>query len=153
MGVIYTRTDFDDDLAETEIFQVNELEEKYGDEVDPIGEREVTKIENLKSITSVIKDFDFFAAAKWRIASDSRGSGNTANIGSIKNIDDLKAGNGVFSKLGEEWFDEYWINYGTVTMMKNGKTIPVTNIWDFLEFKGRKDLFDQVGKGAKKRKK
>ena len=153
LGIIYTRTDFNDDLAETEIFQVKELEEKYGNEVDPIGEREVTSIENLKSITSVIKDFDFFAAAKWRIASDSRGSGNTANIGSIKNIDDLKAGNGVFSKLGEEWFDEYWINYGAVSMVKNGKTIPITNIWDFLEFKGRKDLFNKVGRGAKRRKK
>lgn len=154
LGVIYTRTDFDDALtAETEIFQVNELEEHHTEEVNPIGERAVTEIENLKSITSVIKDFDFFAAAKWKIASDSRGSGNTANIGSVKNIDDLKAGNGVFSKLGEAWFDEYWINYGTVTMVKNGKTIPVTNIWDFLEFRGRKDLFNQVGNGAKIRKK
>lgn len=151
LGVIYTRTDFDDDLADTEIFQVKELEEKYG--AVPIGERQVTKIENLKAITSVIKDFDFFAAAKWKIASDARGSGNTANIGSIKNIEDLKAGNGVFSQLGEEWFDEYWINYGQVTTIRNGKAVPVTNIWDFLEFKGRTDLFDKVGKGAKRRKK
>lgn len=37
-------------------------------------------------------------------------------------------------------------------MVKNGNSIPITNIWDFLEFKGRKDLFDKVGKGAKKRK-
>lgn len=153
LGIIYTRADFEDDLAETEIFNVNDLEEEYENQLDPIGERQVTKIENLKSITSVIKDFDFFAAAKWRIASDSRGSGNTANIGSIKNIDDLKSGNGVFSKLGEDWFDEYWINYGAVSMVKNGKTILVTNIWDFLEFKGRQDLFDKVGKGAKRRKK
>jgi hypothetical protein len=89
LGVIYTRTDFDDDLAETEVFQVNQLEEykDKAEQVDSIGAREVTEIENLKSITSVIKDFDFFAAAKWRIASDSRGSGNTANIGSIKNIE------------------------------------------------------------------
>jgi len=153
LGIIYTRIDFDDDLAETEIFQVNELEEKYGNGNDSIGEREVTKIENLKSITSVIKDFDFFVAPKWKIASDSRGSGNTANIGSIKDITDLKAGNGVFSKLGENWFDEYWINYGVATMVKNGDSIPITNIWDFLEFKGREDLFDKVGNGAKKRKK
>ncbi len=153
LGIIYTRADFEDDLAETEIFNVNDLEEEYENQLDPIGERQVTKIENLKSITSVIKDFDFFAAAKWQIASDSRGSGNTANIGSIKNIDDLKSGNGVFSKLGEDWFDEYWINYGAVSMVKNGKTILVTNIWDFLEFKGRQDLFDKVGKGAKRRKK
>ena len=151
LGVIYTRTDFNDDLAETEVYQVHELEKEYKKAYSPIGQREVTSIDKLKSITSVIRDFDFFAAAKWKIASDSRGSGNTANIGSIKNIDDLKAGNGVFHKLGEEWFDEYWINYGIASMVKQGKTIPITNIWDFLEFKGRKDLFDLVGKGAKKR--
>ncbi|TXB61804.1 type II restriction endonuclease [Phaeodactylibacter luteus] len=151
LGIIYTRADFDD-LAETEIFQVNELEEEYGNGNDPIGEREVTKVENLKSITSVIKDFDFFAAPKWKIASDSQGSGNTANIGSIKDIEDLKNGNGVFSKLGEDWFDEYWMNYGTATMIKDGKTVKVTNIWDFLEFKGRTDLVDKVvAKGAKRK--
>ncbi len=154
LGIIYTRIDFNDDLAETEIYQVNELTEEYGSGNDPIAERQVTQIDNLKSITSVIKDFDFFAAPKWKIASDSQGSGNTANIGSIKDIDDLKAGRGVFSKLGENWFDEYWINYGTATMIKDGKTIKITNIWDFLDFKGRKDLFDKViAKGAKRRKK
>jgi hypothetical protein len=153
LGIIYTRVDFEDNLSETEIFQVNGLEEKYGNGNDPIGEREVTKIDNLESIISVIKDFDFFVAPKWKIASDSRGSGNTANIGSIKDIVDLKSGNGVFSELGENWFDEYWINYGVATMVKNGDSIPITNIWDFLEFKGRKDLFDKVGNGAKKRKK
>lgn len=153
LGIIYTRIDFDDDLSETEIFQVNELEEEYGNSNDPIGERQVTKVDNLKSITSVIKDFDFFAVPKWKIASDARGSGNTANIGSIKKIKDLKAGNGVFSKLGEEWFDEYWINYGSATIIKEGKPTPITNIWDFLEFKGRTDLYDKVGNGAKRRKK
>lgn len=151
LGIIYTRADFDE-LAETEIFQVNELEEEYGNGNDPVGEREVTKVENLKSITSVIKDFDFFAAPKWKIASDSQGSGNTANIGSIKDIDDLKDGNGVFSKLGEDWFDEYWMNYGTATMIKDGKPVKVTSIWDFLEFKGRADLVDKVvAKGAKRK--
>ena len=154
LGIIYTRVDFDNELAETEIFQVNELMEQHGSGNDPIGERQVTKTDNLKSITSVIKDFDFFTAPKWKIASDSQGSGNTANIGSIKDIDDLKAGNGVFSKLGEKWFDEYWMNYGTATMIKDGKTVKITSIWDFLEFKGRTDLFDKVVvRGAKRRKK
>ena len=75
LGIIYTRADFEDDLADTEIFQVNDIKEKYGDEIDPIGERKITKIDNLKSITSVIKDFDFFASPKWKIASDRQGSG------------------------------------------------------------------------------
>ncbi len=154
LGIIYTRADFEDNLAETEVFQVNDIQEKYGDLNDPIGERQITKIENLKSITSVIKDFDFFASPKWKISSDSQGSGNTANIGSIKDIADLKNGNGVFSNLGEEWFDEYWVNYGTATMIKDGKSIKISSIWEFLEFKGRTDLFDKVvSKGAKRQKK
>jgi len=64
----------------------------------------------------------------------------------------LKAGNGVFSKLGEDWFDEYWMNYGTATMIKDGKTVKVNSIWLFLEFKGRLDLTDKVvAKGAKRK--
>lgn len=154
LGIIYTRADFDNDLAETEICQVNELQEQYRDKPDPIFDRKITKLEHLKSITSVIKDFDFFAAPKWKIASDRQGSGNTANIGSINDIDDLKSGNGVFSKLGEKLFDEYWMNYGSATMIKEGKSVKITNILDFLEFKGRTDLFDKVvSKGAKRRKK
>lgn len=154
LGIIYTRADFEDNLADTEIYQVNDIKEKYGDEIDPIGDRKVTQIDKLKSITSVIKDFDFFAKPKWKIASDSQGSGNTANIGSIKDINDLKNGNGVFSKLGEEWFDEYWVNYGTATMIKEGKSIKISSIWEFLEFKGRTDLFNNViAKGAKRQKK
>jgi hypothetical protein len=154
LGIVYTREDFEDDLAETEIYQVRELQEEYGKNEDPIKDRQVTNVANLKSIASVIKDFDFFAVEKWKIASDRRGSGNTANIGSINDIRDLKAGNGVFSKLGEEWFDEYWVNYGTATMIKEGKIVKVSSIWDFLEFKGRKDLYNKVvAKGSKRKRK
>lgn len=144
LGVIYTRTDVSDDLFETEIYQVKELQEEYEAPNKSVGERSVTTVNNLKSITSVIKDFDFFAAEKWKIASDKQGSGNTANIGSIFDIEDLKNENGTFSKLGEEWFDEYWINYGSVTMVKNGKATKITNLKDFLEFKGRTDLWDKI---------
>lgn len=154
LGIIYTREDFEDDLAETEVFKIAELVEESNNVADPIKDRAVTQLENLKSITSVIKDFDFFAVEKWKIASDRRGSGNTANIGSINDIKDLKVGNGVFSKLGEDWFDEYWVNYGTATMIKEGETVKVSSIWDFLEFKGREDLFNQVvSKGAKRKRK
>ena len=144
LGVIYTRTDISDDFAETEIFQVQELQEEYETANKKVGEREVTTVKNLKSITSVIKDFDFFASEKWKIASDKQGSGNTANIGSIVDIADLKSGNGIFSKLGEEWFDEYWINHGSATMLKDGKTIKITTLKDFLEFKGRIYLLDKI---------
>lgn len=144
LGIIYTRTDLIDSLSETEIFQVQELLEKYESPNKKIGEREVTTVKNLKSITSVIKNFDFFAAEKWKIASDKQGSGNTANIGSIFDIADLKNENGIFSQLGEDWFDEYWINHGTATMVKDGNPVKITTLKDFLEFKGRTDLWKKI---------
>jgi len=107
LGVIYTRTDVSEDLSETEIYQIEDLQEEYETPNKKVGKREVTTVKNLKSIASVIKDFDFFASEKWKIASDKQGSGNTANIGSIVDIADLKNENGIFSKLGEKWFDEY----------------------------------------------
>ena len=63
----------------------------------------------------------------------------------------MKYEEGVFYRLGEDWFDEYWINYGKVYIVKNGENTKVTNIWDFLEFKNRSDLFSLVGNGAKRR--
>ena len=144
LGVIYSRTVASEEFPETEIFQVKELQEEYETPNKKIGERKVTTVKNLKSITSVIKDFDFFAAEKWKIASDKQGSGNTANIGSIVDIESLKTENGIFSQLGEEWFDEYWINHGSATMIKDGKPVKITTLKDFLEFKGRSDLWDKI---------
>lgn len=144
LGIIYTRADLGEDMFDTEIYQVKELQEEYETPSKKVGEREVTTVKNLKSITSVIKDFDFFAAEKWKIASDKQGSGNTANIGATLNLNDLRNESGVFSQLGEEWFDEYWMNYGIATMIKDGKTVKITNIKDFLEFKGHTELWDKI---------
>lgn len=144
LGIIYTRTDMTDDVSETEIYQVQELLEEYEKPDNKVGEREVTTVKNLKSITSVIKDFEFFVAEKWKIASDKQGSGNTANIGSTLGIEDLRHENSIFSQLGEEWFDEYWINFGSATMVKDGKIVKITSLKDFLEFKGRNDLWDKI---------
>lgn len=144
LGVIYTRTDIINEFSETEIYQVKELQEEYETSNKKIGNRKVTTVENLKSITSVIKDFDFFAAEKWKIASDKQGSGNTANIGSVVDISDLKNENGIFSQLGENWFDEYWINHGSATLIRDGKPVKITTLRDFLEFKGRIDLWDKI---------
>jgi hypothetical protein len=90
---------------------------------------------DLQHIPSVIADFEFFAQEKWKIASDKSGSGNTANIGSITYIADILQGNGVFAKLGEEWFNEYWQNYGKITF--KGKKI--TDLKSYLKFKGKND--------------
>lgn len=150
LGIIYTRVDFTDDLEDTKVFQVKELSEEYAKDIKKIGPREVTNVDSLISITSVIKDFDFFAAEKWKISSDKQGSGNTANIGSVNNIDDLKNENGIFSSLGENWFDEYWINYGSATFIKDGKTQKIKSLEDFLIFKGKKELLSKMISKKKK---
>lgn len=43
-------------------------------------------------------------------------------------IEDIIAGNGVFAKLGEEWFDEYWMNYGITTMIKKGDKSKIVDV-------------------------
>ena len=102
-----------------------------------VDETRLYAVEQLDSIPSVIRDFQFFAVEKWRIASDKRGSGNTANIGSINRIADILIGNGVFSQLGEEWFDDYWMNYGKITLQDDtGRTRKITNLHDFVEYRG-----------------
>jgi hypothetical protein len=149
LGVIYTRVDFNDDLEDTKVFQVKEINEEYGIGMGRIGPRSITNIESLISITSVIKDFDFFAAEKWKIASDKQGSGNTANIGSVTNIDALKNEKGIFCELSEEWFDEYWINYGFATVIKDNQPHKIKSLEDFLIFKGRNDLISKIANRKK----
>ena len=115
IGIIYTRAD-SGNIDETRIYD----------------------IEKLHSIASVIRDIEFFACKKWEIASDSQGSGNTANIGSIVRIEDILSGNGVFKNLGETWFDEYWMNYGDITIkLDNGQQKKLSKLRELLEFKGK----------------
>lgn len=114
LGIIYTRT-VSEDIDETRIFTIDQLQ----------------------SIVSVIRDFQFFVCEKWEIASDRSGSGNTANIGSIDNIQDILTGNGMFKTLGEEVFDDYWMNYGKIsTLDDTGKERKIKTLKDFLEYKG-----------------
>jgi len=106
---------------------------------DDIDETEVRNLSELSSINSVITDLLFFAEEKWKIASDRSGSGNTANIGSISYIPDLLKGNGAFAKLGEDVFDEYWINQGILQVPdpRNPKKFKnLTKLSEYLDFKG-----------------
>ncbi len=101
-----------------------------------IDETRACVIDELHSIVSVASHFQFFVTEKWKIASDKGGSGNTANIGSINNISDIIDGKGMFSKLGEQWFDEYWMNYKKITVQdKNGGTKKISSLREFVEYK------------------
>jgi hypothetical protein len=103
-------------------------------ENDKIIETSSYKIQQLMSIPSVVNNFDFFIVEKWKIASDKSGSGNTANIGSINIIDDIKNENGMFSKLGEEWFDDYWKNYNKI-IKPGSKGEKIRNLYDFVSYR------------------
>lgn len=107
-------------------------------ELDKLEETKVYKLSEVNKIPSVINNFTFFATEKWKIASDKSGSGNTANIGSIQKISDILVGNGVFKNLGEEWFDDYWMNYGKINIKdKEGKTKKITSLLEYLRYRGK----------------
>ena len=101
-----------------------------------IDKTKVVGINKLKSVASVVKNFEFFVAEKWKIASDRSGSGNTANIGSINNIEAIIKGEGMFSKLGEKWFDDYWMNYNKITITgSDGGTRKISGLKDFVKYR------------------
>lgn len=103
-----------------------------------IDETTILPIKQLHTINSVIKDIEFFVVEKWKIASDKSGSGNTANIGSINCIEDILIGNGIFANLGENIFDEYWINHGVMQVpnsKKEGTFKKLTSLQEYLKLK------------------
>jgi hypothetical protein len=109
----------------------------YSKAEDAIDERRRYSLEELGSITSVIKDFQFFAQEKYRIALDRPGSGNTKNIGSVIEIDKLVNGTGPFASLGEKIFDDYWMYYLTEDMARAAelRKRPYTNLTSYLKYR------------------
>ena len=114
LGVIYSRSDENND------------------------ERRVYTLNDLQSITSVAKEFQFLFQEKWRIASDRPGSGNTKNIGSAQNIQKLIGGNGPFATHGREVFDDYWMNYLTEDMARAiDSAVPYHNLETYWQWRNR----------------
>src|SRR5205085_5616164 len=113
LGVIYSRTEL----------EVNELK--------------VYSVDDLEEIPSVVRDLQFFAQPKYRIAKDQPGSGNTKNIGAVGTIADLINGNGPFAHLGEEVFDDYWMYYLTPDMARAVELSqpPYRNLATYFEYK------------------
>ncbi len=110
----------------------------YSKPKNAIDERKQYSLKDIKKIPSVIKDFQFFAQPKYRIAASRPGSGNTKNIGSTVRIEHLMNGAGVFAKLGEELYDDYWMFYLTKDMAKAlDIERPYTNLKTYLDYKQR----------------
>jgi Restriction endonuclease EcoRV len=101
-------------------------------------ERRIHALDDLQDIVSVVKDFTFLLQEKWRIASDRPGSGNTKNIGSVRDIQSLVEGSGPFASYGQEVFDDYWMNYLTDDMARAiDSDVPYRNLQEYWKWRGR----------------
>ncbi len=101
-----------------------------------VDERRRYQLEQLQDVVSVVKNFEFIFQEKWKIAGEKPGSGNTKNIGSIKNISKLISGAGPFSRYGEKTFDDYWMNYLTADMAKAiDSKVPYRSIREYFRWK------------------
>ena len=101
-------------------------------------EKVIYKLDEIEKIESVIKDFQFFVQPKYKIASASPGSGNTKNIGATTKIEELINGKGIFSELGEDIYNDFWMYYLTTDMAKALEIErPYTNLKSYLEYKQR----------------
>jgi len=108
----------------------------YTKQDDVIDERKVYNLEDLDEILSVVGDFQFILQEKYKLAHSRTGSGNTKNIGSITDINKLINGEGSFSKLGVEIFDDYWMYYQTKDMAQDG-IVPYSNLKDYAVYKNK----------------
>jgi hypothetical protein len=120
----------------------------YSQVDDKPNEKEIFKLDEIDKIESVIRDFQFFVQPKYKIAAATKGSGNTRNIGSTRSISELINGTGIFSKLGEEVFDDYWMYYVDEQSSRE-KSIPrpYTDLKSYLRYKekGRNSLEKNKG--------
>lgn len=110
----------------------------YSQTQEALDERRRYTLDDLEAIPSVIRNFQFFAQPKFRIAGARPGSGNTKNIGSITNIAKLVSGDGPFAHLGEEVYDDYWMYYLTRDMAQAlGVQRPYTDLKSYADYKQR----------------
>lgn len=76
-------------------------------------EGQMCDINDLDKLPVPYKDVEVFVQEKYKISGDKPGSGNTENIGSFKTnrMDYLVNGEGPFSELGIETYEDYWAGY------------------------------------------
>ena len=129
LGVVYDRAKLKAD--ELKIYSVEEL----GGVTTPINTTHT--VGSLEQVPSVVENLQFFAQPKYRIANDQPGSGNTKNIGAIRQLSQLLIGNGPFAQLGEEVFDDYWTYYMTLSDARvvGLEKPPYRNLQTYFEYK------------------
>jgi hypothetical protein len=79
------------------------------------------------------------------LATDRPGSGNTHNIGSVTELQELEHGEGLFTRLGQagqQIFDEYWQQYLNRDMARAAELAqpPFRNLKEYLNYRNRSDL-------------
>lgn len=101
-----------------------------------LSEKKTYSLEEIDKIGSVIKDLMFFVQPKYKIATARPGSGNTRNIGSVANLEQLVNGIEPFSDLGEEIYDDYWMNYLNADMARKAELrVPYNNLESYARYK------------------
>ncbi len=110
----------------------------YSRSEEALDERRVYKLDQLHDIVSAVKDFAFLLQEKWRIAGERPGSGNTKNIGSVRDVESLVKGTGPFAPCGLEVFDDYWMNYLTADMARAiDSEVPYRNLAEYWRWRDR----------------
>ena len=91
----------------------------------------VHRLQDRAGILSPYTDVDWFVQEKYKIAGLVPGSGNTTNIASIwtDDIEEFRNGRGPFARKGENYFREYWANYGTAGGRKFYRTLEEFEEW------------------------
>lgn len=94
----------------------------------------IVPLSGIDGIVPPIHNIELIVQEKWRIASDKPGSGNTANIGSISDLDALRKGEGIFTQfqVGEKVFEDYWRRKGNARNRRQAQ--PYTNIREYIDW-------------------
>lgn len=75
---------------------------------------DIVDISQIDEIIPPVENVEVVIWQKWQIASDKPGSGDTANIGSVRTLEALRKGQGVFimfGEMGKDIFEDYWRNF------------------------------------------
>lgn len=98
-------------------------------------------IDKLNTIKPAYKDVEFFVQEKFRICGESKGSGNTDNIGTISSnkLEPFIYGAGPFSYLGKDVFHDYWTHYPKYKDSDEIKKSLYTNLKGYIEWIKNKD--------------